>query len=91
MLEYLVVRALVPLLHGQLSCGAQAAAAKVADSDADLKLLKGDIARVSNNLFKHMNRDQVEKYFEALDCNNPEPPAEVPATPTEVPAATGEV
>jgi len=56
---------------------AQAAAAKVADSDADLKLLKGDIARVSNNLFKHMNRDQVEKYFEALDCNNPEPPAEV--------------
>lgn len=43
----------------------------------DIKVLKGDIGRVSNCLFKYRDRDVIDKYYEILDCANPEPPAEV--------------
>jgi len=47
------------------------------EDHADLKLLQGSTSKASSNLFKHTDRDMIEKYYEALDCGNPEPPAEI--------------
>jgi len=44
--------------------------------ELDVRGLTGSTSKVASFLFKHKDRSVVEKYYDALDCGNPDPPAE---------------